>query len=142
VPEPDAVDLLTSALAVVKADRAERDKAMDGLNRIEESLREVLATEDKAAATRARIRAERDEALAAIARVRELHVRSEKPRVTTTLCGLHGANWPQVASATRDEIRACPDCTTTEAYVCQHCRHECPDDDEWPCGTIRALDGS
>lgn len=77
------------------------------------------------------------EASEAIARVRALHVRSEKPRVTHHLCSHHAA----LDYLDRVAVGACPDCATTEGYVCQHCRHECPDDDGWPCATIRALEG-
>jgi hypothetical protein len=36
-------------------------------------------------------------------------------------------------------IAICPECTVTEKYVCATCRHECPDDDGWPCPTYRAI---
>lgn len=94
---------------------------------IREVAEEVVAAED------ARLR----QARAAIARVKALHVRSEKPRITHHLCSHHAA----LDYLDRVGVGACPDCTAAEAHVCQHCRHECPDDDGWPCATIRALEG-
>lgn len=91
---------------------------------------------------------ERDEALAAITRVRALHTRSERPVVTTSLCTTHGTRENLLSlrdraghDAMRAAAGACPDCSVTEKHVCTHCRAECPDDDEWPCPTIRALEG-
>ena len=85
-------------------------------------------------------RALRDQAVAAIARVRALHTRSEQPRVTRHVCPAHAYAHIPTASW-HASVVACPDCIVTEKYVCTHCQHECPDDDTWPCPTMRAVEG-
>ena len=93
------------------------------------------------------VKPEHLEAVAAAERVRALHIRSDRPVVTTSLCASHGTR-ERLRSlrdrAAHDEMRAmadaCPDCTVSEKYVCTHCRAECPDDDEWPCATMRVLE--
>jgi hypothetical protein len=86
------------------------------------------------------------DSVAAVERIRALHTRSERPVVMTSLCAAHGTRESLLSLRDRaghDAMRAaagvCPDCSVTEKYVCTHCRAECPDDDEWPCPTIRAL---
>jgi hypothetical protein len=78
--------------------------------------------------------------VAAVRAVLELHRRSDKPARTRHVCRDHayahhpGPQW-------RAAVDTCPDCAVTEKYVCTHeaCRHDCPDDDKWPCPTIRAI---
>jgi hypothetical protein len=79
--------------------------------------------------------------LAVASGVLERHVRRDKPIVTTNLCSQHGFILRGDIEAVRrtHEIEGCPDCTTTEKYVCTRCRHECPDDDEWPCAEVSAV---
>jgi hypothetical protein len=73
--------------------------------------------------------------------VLERHVRRDRPVIVTTLCAQHRHVLRGDAEGVRrtGEIRGCPDCTVTEKYVCARCRHECPDDDEWPCAEVRAV---
>jgi hypothetical protein len=72
--------------------------------------------------------------------VLERHVRRDRPVIMTTLCGRHRWATRGITQAlARPAIQACPDCTVTEKYVCARCRHECPDDDEWPCAEVRAV---
>ena len=82
--------------------------------------------------------------LAAVDKVLELHRRSERPSRTSHVCTEHvrqSLNRGRDLPAWRAAVAACPDCTVTETYVCAHeaCRHECPDDDAWPCPTVRAI---
>ena len=79
--------------------------------------------------------------LAAVEAVLNLHCRSEKPTRTHNVCGEHARRRPRAAFLPewRKAVDACPDCTVTEKYVCDCCRHTCPDDDEWPCPTYRAI---
>lgn len=85
-------------------------------------------------------RARHDQAVGAVERVRALHIRSDRPVVTRHVCTEHAyAHVP--TAGWHDAVKNCPACTVTERYVCTHCRHECPDDDTWPCPTVRALEG-
>ena len=74
--------------------------------------------------------------LAAVERVLELHHRRDKPVRTHNICMAH-APWGN------DEgyNAGCAACTITEKQVCAEpsCRHECPDDDGWPCPTVLAI---
>lgn len=80
------------------------------------------------------------DSVAAVERVRALHTRSDRPVVTRHVCTEHAyAHVP--TAGWHDAVKNCPACTVTERYVCTHCRHECPDDDTWPCPTVRALEG-
>jgi hypothetical protein len=76
--------------------------------------------------------------LAVASGVLERHVRQGKPVITTALCAQH-ARACRSASTLRRVTECCPGCTVTEKYVCTRCRHECPDDDEWPCAEIRSI---
>jgi hypothetical protein len=76
--------------------------------------------------------------LAVAGGVLDRHIR--RTVITTATCPRH--HWPVrglTQALARDAIRACPNCKVTERYVCSGCRHECPDDDEWPCTEIRAV---
>jgi hypothetical protein len=79
--------------------------------------------------------------LAALDEVLKLHTRRDQPVITTALCVKHSGVRVQgiLVAERRVAVRACPDCTVTEKYVCIHCRHECPDDDDWPCPTYEAI---
>ena len=68
-----------------------------------------------------------------------LHAKTDKPAVMRYLCSRHAAMGFPGRPASRAQMDACPDCKTTERYVCSHCRHECPDDDEWPCEDYQAI---
>ena len=78
-------------------------------------------------------------------RVLELHRRSDEPSRTTRVCAEHVQERTRAHArdlpAWRRDVTACPDCTVTERYVCAEpsCRHECPDDDGWPCPTVLAI---
>ncbi len=81
--------------------------------------------------------------VAALEAALALHHRSDEPERTHHVCPEHVRQ--RVASrelrAWREAASTCPDCTVTERYVCAHerCRAECPDDDAWPCPTVRAI---
>jgi hypothetical protein len=83
--------------------------------------------------------------LAAVEAVLNLHRRSDKPSRTTRVCAEHVQERTRAHArdlpAWRRDVAACPDCTATEKWVCAEpsCRHECPDDDGWPCPTVRAV---
>jgi hypothetical protein len=83
--------------------------------------------------------------LAAVEAVLNLHARAEKPSRTTRVCAEHVQERTRAHArdlpAWRRDVAACPDCTATEKWVCAEpsCRHECPDDDGWPCPTVRAV---
>jgi hypothetical protein len=80
--------------------------------------------------------------LAVAAGALERHVRRDRPVMVTEVCAAHSATWTHWRFGEADRratIRACADCTVTEKYVCARCRHECPDDDEWPCAEVRAV---
>jgi hypothetical protein len=77
--------------------------------------------------------------LAALRAVLELHVRSDKPVRTHNLCRDHSALHHHSGRFPREVIEICPECVATEKYVCAHCHHECPDDDQWPCPTVQAI---
>lgn len=86
------------------------------------------------------VRPEHLEAVAAVERVRALHTRQAKPVRSYGMDGYCAAHEPTGRGywAPPADLRDCPDCRYTEYYVCSHC--ECPND-EWPCPTIRALEG-
>jgi hypothetical protein len=67
----------------------------------------------------------------------KLHTRSEKPRTTVSTCLAH--SYSRTAGFDHLAVERCPDCIVTQKHVCTHCRHECPDNDEWPCPTYSAL---
>lgn len=80
--------------------------------------------------------------LAAVSKVLALHARQDKPVITRTLCGNHAGAYALRGLRDADKraaIDACPDCVKTKRYVCEHCRHECPDNDGWPCPTYQAV---
>lgn len=70
----------------------------------------------------------------------KLHRRSDEPVKTRHVCSVH-AYLHHPSPQWRADVEACPDCTVTEKWVCAEpsCRHECPDDDEWPCPTFEAI---
>ena len=79
--------------------------------------------------------------LAAVEAVLKLHVRRDNPARTRNVCMKHVHQRPRAAFLPewRKAVDTCPDCTVTEKYECDFCRHECPDDDEWPCMTYAAI---
>ena len=77
--------------------------------------------------------------LAAIEAVLKRHHRSGRPVKTHNLCRDHSALAHYSGRMPREVIEICPECTVTEKWVCATCRHECPDDDEWPCAEYRAI---
>lgn len=78
--------------------------------------------------------------LGAIEAVLELHHRRDEPVKTRHVCRVH-AYLHHPSPQWRSDVDSCPDCTVTEKRVCAEpsCRHECPDDDDWPCPTVRAI---
>lgn len=76
---------------------------------------------------------------AAVEAALAMHARSGKPVKSYALCPEHAENWDHAGRMFHLAVRACPDCTLTERYVCAQCRSDCPDDDEWPCPTYRAV---
>jgi hypothetical protein len=70
---------------------------------------------------------------AAVQAVLKLHVRQDKPvRSLDWACARHmRPGLPDFPA-----VMACPDCRTSEYYVCSHC--QCPRD-AWPCATYRAV---
>lgn len=79
---------------------------------------------------------------AAVGAALKQHRKRDEPVKTHHVCQVHAwLNHP--SPEWRADVDACPDCTVTEKYVCAEpsCRHECPDDDEWPCPTFRVIAG-
>lgn len=72
----------------------------------------------------------------ALDRVRALHIKQDRPVKSWTLCDKHRR--PPLNIPGRAEIEECAGCSYIDRWVCMHCN--CPDD-EWPCATVRALDG-
>jgi len=81
--------------------------------------------------------------LAAIDAILELHRRSDVPSRTHSICMEHVQQRNDFSSRSewREAVGTCPRCTVTEKWVCAEpsCRHECPDDDGWPCPTVLAV---
>jgi hypothetical protein len=70
--------------------------------------------------------------VAAVEAVLKFHTR--RLVKTRNICAAHGPFGDDEGYSA-----ACPDCTITEHYTCASCRHICPDDDEWPCENVRAI---
>ena len=83
--------------------------------------------------------------LAAVEAVLNQHRRRDEPERTHHVCAEHvhqRRHRPDIGlQSWREAVDACPDCTVVEKWVCaeRSCRHECPDDDEWPCPTYEAI---
>jgi hypothetical protein len=77
--------------------------------------------------------------LGAVEAVLKLHARQDKPAITHTLCPEHAGWMDHAGHLFRTAVELCPNCTVTEKHVCTHCRNWCPDNDEWPCPTVRAV---
>lgn len=83
--------------------------------------------------------------LKAVEAVLNRHARAKEPSRTTRVCAEHVQERSRAHArdlpAWRRDVTACPDCTVTEKWTCAEpsCRHECPDDDGWPCPTVRAI---
>jgi len=74
--------------------------------------------------------------LAAVEAVLAFH----QPKTVTVrrFCGPH-ASLARIAEVTGAEIVACPDCSDNEVVTCTGCDPVCPDDNFWPCATVRAI---
>jgi hypothetical protein len=75
----------------------------------------------------------------ALEAVLKRHRKQEKPVRTHNACPKHAGWMSSSGHLFRTAVELCPDCTLTEKYVCVTCRHECPDDDEWPCAEYQAI---
>ena len=123
-------DPASAALAAIRADIGARD---DLITRMQPG-RSYPVAEFNGAQDRLAERV--PSLLAAVERVLELHRRRGTPVRTHRICAKH-APWGNDEGHTA----ACPDCTVTEKWVCAEpsCRCWCPDDDGWPCPTVRAI---
>lgn len=68
----------------------------------------------------------------------KLHARSGTPVTSVAICPAHSPGRSGGAFM-HDVIGDCADCVRTQRYVCVHCRHHCPDNDEWPCPTVQEI---